>query len=97
QPRSLSLHDALPIFKSGGKISSTSTGKSTFEGTQIEGGTGVELEAKEIDFKAARNTETSSESSTNVNASANMGANMGSDGAVERSEEHTSELQSREK
>ncbi len=73
----------VSTIKAGGKVKSASTGKTTFEGTQIAGDGGVELEAKEIDFKAARNTESSSESSLNVNAAANVGLNLGSSGAVD--------------
>ena len=80
---SSSSEAVVSTIKTGGKVISKSTGKTTFEGTQIAGDGGVELEAKEIDFKAAKNTETSSEKSLNVNAAANVGLNLGSDGAVD--------------
>lgn len=73
----------VSTIKAGGKVTSKSSGKTTFEGTRIAGEGGVELEAKEIDFKAAKNTESSSESSLSVNAKANVGLNLGSDGMVE--------------
>ena len=71
--RSNSSEAVVSTIKTGGKVSSTSSGKTTFEGTQISGDGGVELAAGEIDFKAARNTESSSESSLSVNAAANVG------------------------
>ncbi|MDQ7970202.1 MAG: hemagglutinin repeat-containing protein, partial [Oxalicibacterium faecigallinarum] len=82
---SSSSQAVVSTIRTGGKVSSTSTGTTTFEGTQIDGGTGVDLAAKDINFKAARDTETSSESGTNVNARANIGVNLGSDGMVEGS------------
>lgn len=81
--RSDSSEAVVSTIKAGGKVSSKSNGKTTFEGTQISGDGGVELEAGEIDFKAARNTESSSESGLSVNAAANIGLNLGSSGAVE--------------
>lgn len=73
----------VSTIRAGGKVKSTSSGKTSFEGTQIAGEGGVELGAKEIDFKAAANTESSSESGLNVNAQANVGLALGSDGVVD--------------
>lgn len=73
----------VSTIRAGGKVKSTSSGKTTLEGTQIAGEGGVELAAKEIDFKAAANTESSSESGLNVNAQANVGLALGSDGVVD--------------
>ena len=73
----------VSTIKAGGKVTSKSSGKTTLEGTQVEAGGDVEVEAQSLDFKAAKNTETSSESSLNVNAAANVGLNLGSDGAVD--------------
>lgn len=81
--RSDSSEAVVSTIKAGGKVSSTSSGKTTFEGTRISGDGGVELAAKEIDFKAARNTQTSSASSLSVNAAANVGINLGSSGVVD--------------
>lgn len=53
-------------IKAGGNVSSTSSGKTTLEGTNIQSGGDVSLEASDIDFKAARNTSASSEKSSDV-------------------------------
>jgi filamentous hemagglutinin family protein len=73
---SSSSEAVVSTIKAGGKVSSTSTGKTSFEGTQISGDGGVDLSAKEIDFKAAKNTETSSDNTTTGNASAHFGAGV---------------------
>ena len=80
---SSSSEAVVSTIKTGGKVTSKSTGKTTFEGTRIAGDGGVDLEAGSIDFKAATNTETSSEKNLNVNAAANVGLNLGSDGLVD--------------
>ncbi|MFK3740904.1 hemagglutinin repeat-containing protein [Massilia sp. TN1-12] len=80
---SSSSEAVVSTIKTGGKVSSKSTNATVLEGTQISGDGGVELEAKSIDFKAAKNTETSSDSSLNVDVHANVGLNLGSDGAVD--------------
>ena len=82
---SSSSEAVVSTIKTGGKISSKSTNATVLEGTQISGDGGVELEAKSIDFKAAKNTETSSDSSLDVNVKANVGLNLGSDGVVDGS------------
>jgi filamentous hemagglutinin family protein len=66
-------------IRAGGKVSTTSTGTTTMEGTNISGGTGVEIGAKDLNYTAARNLETSSSSETNINASANIGVGVGTD------------------
>lgn len=66
-------------IRAGGTVSSTSTGTTSMEGTNISGGKGVEIGAKDLNYTAARNTETSSSSETNINASANIGVGVGSD------------------
>jgi filamentous hemagglutinin len=73
----------VSTIKAGGKVTSKSSGKTTLEGTQVAAGGDIDVEAQSLEFKAARNTETSSESSLNVNAAANVGLNLGSDGAVD--------------
>ena len=81
--RSDSSEAVVSTIKAGGKVSSASSGKTTLEGTQISAEGSVELAAGEIDFKAAKNTESSSDSSLSVDAAANIGINLGSSGAVE--------------
>jgi filamentous hemagglutinin family protein len=66
-------------IRAGGKVSTTSTGTTSMEGTNISGGTGVEIGAKDLKYTAARNTETSSSSETNINASASIGVGVGTD------------------
>jgi filamentous hemagglutinin family protein len=58
-----------------GNFTSTSTGKTTIEGSQIQAGNVATLRAGELDFKAAQNT--SSQSSSNSNSSG--GAQVGID------------------
>jgi filamentous hemagglutinin len=81
---SASSSDAVvSTIKAGGKVSSTSIEKTTFEGTTISAGKGVELEAGSIDFAAARNTTASSSSVGNVNASVSVGVSKGSGKGVD--------------
>ncbi|MBK4738968.1 hemagglutinin repeat-containing protein [Noviherbaspirillum pedocola] len=79
---SASSQAVVSTIKAGGKVSSTSSEKTTLEGTQISGDGGVSLAAKDIDFKAAKNTETSSSKSSTIDAHAHVAANLGSDGEV---------------
>ncbi|KQV40197.1 hemagglutinin repeat-containing protein [Massilia sp. Root335] len=62
----------------GGKATSTSTGATTMEGTNIKGDNGVEIGAGSLDYKAAHNTSSSSSSSQTINAAANIGVGVGS-------------------
>jgi hypothetical protein len=62
----------------GGKVTSTSSGATTMEGTNIKGDGGVELGAKSLDYKAAHDTSSSSSSEQTINASANIGVGVGS-------------------
>lgn len=49
----------VSTIKAGGKVSSTSSGKTSLEGTQITSGGDTELNAGSLDYKAAANTSTS--------------------------------------
>lgn len=49
----------VSTIKAGGKVSSTSSGKTSLEGTQISSGGDTELNAGSLDYKAAANTSTS--------------------------------------
>ncbi len=69
-------------IKAGGKVKSVSFGKTTFEGTKISGDGGVEIEANELDFKAARDVKKSNKSSFEAGGSANMGVAYGKDAPV---------------
>lgn len=56
-------------IKMGGSVNSTSTGKTTMEGTQIQAGQDVNLSASSLDYQAAKNTSSSSSSDKSANAS----------------------------
>ena len=62
----------------GGKVTSTSSGATTMEGTKIKGDGGVEIGAQSLDYKAAHDTSSSSSSEQTINASANLGVGLGS-------------------
>jgi hypothetical protein len=62
----------------GGKVTSTSSGATTMEGTKIQGDGGVEVGAQSLDYKAAHDTSSSSSSDQTINASANLGVGVGS-------------------
>lgn len=51
-------------IKTGGNFKSTTTGKTTLEGTNIDAGGDAELNAKSLDYKAAKDTSSSRSSST---------------------------------
>ncbi|MDR2838611.1 MAG: hemagglutinin repeat-containing protein [Azonexus sp.] len=57
-------------YKAGGNISSTSTNGTSLEGTNFEAGGNVDITGGTVDYKAAKNTSTSS--SDSLNASANL-------------------------
>lgn len=82
---SASSEAVVSTIKTGGKITSVTSGKTTLEGTQLSGGQGVALEAGSLDFKAAENTETSSSSDSNVNAAMSAGLTRGSGKGFEAS------------
>ncbi|MBW1617049.1 MAG: hemagglutinin repeat-containing protein, partial [Deltaproteobacteria bacterium] len=64
-------------IKAGGKVTSVSTDKTTFEGTKIAGAGGVEIEAGELDFKAVKDIEKSNKSSFEAGGSVNVGKTYG--------------------
>jgi filamentous hemagglutinin len=63
----------VSTIKAGGGVSSTSTGRTTMEGTQIQAAGDVALSASALDYTAARNTQSSSSSSTAVELGAEVG------------------------
>jgi hypothetical protein len=65
-------------IKAGGKIKSVSSEKTTLEGTNIASGGDTEIEAGELDYKAAQNTETKKSDSLEVGFSFGMGGGVGS-------------------
>jgi len=68
----------VSTIRAGGKVSSTSSGATTLEGTRIQGDKGVEIGAQSLDYKAAHDTSSSSASEQTINASANVGIGLGS-------------------
>ncbi len=60
-------------IKAGGSVSSSSKGKTSLEGTQIAAGQDVNLEAGSLDYKAARDTRTSSTDSTSAGGEVKVG------------------------
>ncbi|HYD19183.1 MAG TPA: hemagglutinin repeat-containing protein [Patescibacteria group bacterium] len=60
-------------IKSGGNMKTTTTGKTSLEGTNLEAGGDMELNAGELDYKAAKNTSSSTSSSSNVDAELKVG------------------------
>lgn len=64
-------------IKAGGKVSTTSTGTTSMEGTNISGAGGVEIGAKDLSYTAAHDTSSSTSSSQNINAAANVGIGLG--------------------
>lgn len=59
----------VSTIKMGGSVNSTSSGKTTLEGTQISAGKDVSLSAGSLDYKAAQNTSSSTSKSTSAGAS----------------------------
>ncbi len=60
-------------IKSGGNMKTTTTGKTSLEGTNLESGGDIELNAGSLDYKAAKNTSSSSSSSDNINGELKLG------------------------
>lgn len=56
-------------YKAGGSITSKSTEKTTFVGTQFEAGKDVNIEAGSLDYQAARDSTSSTSSSNEIDAS----------------------------
>lgn len=70
----------------GGKVSSTSSGTTSMEGTSISGDKGVEIGAQSLNYTAAHNTTSSTSSKQNIDASASLGVGLGTkevEGGVE--------------
>lgn len=59
----------VSTIKMGGSVNSTSSGKTTLEGTQVSAGQDVSLSAGSLDYKAAQNTSSASSKSTSAGAS----------------------------
>ncbi|MCS0613472.1 hemagglutinin repeat-containing protein [Massilia kyonggiensis] len=68
----------VSTVRAGGKVTSTSSGATTMEGTSIKGDKGVEIGAQSLDYKAAHDTSSSSSSEQTINAAANVGVGLGS-------------------
>jgi len=66
-------------IKSGGNFNSTTSGKTSLEGTNIEAGGDASLNAGSLDYKAAKNTSSSSSDSSKLDVDAKVGAGIGSD------------------
>ncbi len=60
-------------IKTGGGFASTTTGKTTMEGTNVEAGSDASLTAGSLDYQAAHNTQSSSSTSNTGEASAKVG------------------------
>ncbi|MBW1616036.1 MAG: hemagglutinin repeat-containing protein, partial [Deltaproteobacteria bacterium] len=65
-------------IKAGGKVTSVSSEKTTLEGTNIKSGGDTEIEAGELDYKAAQDTEQKKSDSLEVGFSFGMGGGVGS-------------------
>jgi len=63
----------VSTIKAGGGVSSTSTGRTNMEGTRIEGGGDVVLSASDLNYQAARNTQSTSASKTELEAGVEVG------------------------
>lgn len=62
----------VSTIRMGGGVNSTSSGKTTLEGTQISAGQDVSLSAGSLDYKAAQNTSSSTSKSTSAGASVSV-------------------------
>jgi len=82
---STSSQAVVSTIKTGGNITSVTSGATTLEGTQLSGGQGVALEAASLDYQAAENTETSSSSTSNVNGAVSAGLTRGTGKGFEAS------------
>lgn len=67
----------------GGKLSSTSSGKTTLEATNIKVGGDTELSASAVDFKAVQDTSVSSKTSRDIDASLKVGAGVAASAGTE--------------
>ncbi len=69
-------------IQTGGNFSSTSTGTTTFEGTNITAGGSASLAAGSLDFRAAENTTTADSSSSSFSAEAKLGKGASADAST---------------
>jgi filamentous hemagglutinin family protein len=60
-------------IKSGGKLKTTTSDKTSLEGTNLESGGDMELNAGSLDYKAAKDTATSSKNSSKIDAELKVG------------------------
>lgn len=60
-------------IKAGGSMKTTTTGKTSLEGTNLEADGDMELNAESLDYKAAKNTSSSSSESDNIDAELKVG------------------------
>ena len=82
-----STRAVVSTIRAGGNVNSTSTGKTTLEGTAIDAGKDVNLNAGELEFKAAEDTYTRTENvevvgtemKANFDTSASVGVSLGAD------------------
>ncbi|MDB5478889.1 MAG: adhesin HecA family, partial [Alphaproteobacteria bacterium] len=70
---SASSDAVVSTIKSGGKMTTTSSGKTSLEGTNLESGGDMELNAGSLDYKAAKNTASSSSDDTTAGADLKLG------------------------
>lgn len=63
-------------IKSGGNMKTTTTGKTSLEGTNLDAAGDMTLEADSLDYKAARNTASESDHSTDTNANFKLGIDV---------------------
>lgn len=68
-----SSHAVVSNIKAGGKVKSTTSGKTSLEGTNIESGGDTELNADSLDYKAAHDTSSSTSSKDNIDANLKVG------------------------
>ncbi|NTV96699.1 MAG: glycohydrolase toxin TNT-related protein, partial [Thiobacillus sp.] len=70
-------------IKSGGKITSTSYGKTSMEGTRLTSGGDTEISASQLDYRAARNTQSSESETRNIDASIKFGGGVAASAGTE--------------
>jgi len=70
-------------IKSGGKLTSVSSGETRMEGSQLAAGGDVELSASQLDYRAARNTQSSESETRNIDASVKFGGGVAASAGTE--------------
>lgn len=68
-----SSHAVVSNIHSGGSMTTTTTGKTSLEGTNLNSGGDMTLNAGSLDYKAAQDTEHDSNSTSNTNADMKVG------------------------